>query len=569
MELSEERERQLKKMVKHLEKLLVEKAYEEAISSAKKCLDNYSSDTVHYGIAKINSIIGFSHYYLNRLDEAILSFEIALKVYNEIQPYPSADLVQVHNSLSSMYRLKGNYLQSFECIKKSIMICDVSDLVNSTCFNNLAILYHDLDNQDMAIYYYQRAIEIEQSKSDSDPSAIRRFENNLCSSFLKVGKIDKAYSLYLKSLKDSNSTDHFKMLALKGVGLVYLSKEEFHLARMYLTRALKLSETLKNSMYQVHILNGLCDVYRALNEKSKNEENLKKFIRLAKNNNKREFQIALEKIVQFCVENLDYKSAIRYKKEIIELKNNRVNDKSFYHIQIEFEIERVKYLLDKEYHFRANLERKNKRLFQLLEVNNRLRYRTELLHNQLKPVFIFNTLQEIQRVAEFGDKITASDYIAQFAALMRMVLQHAREDKVTLQKSIDLLNLYLSLLSSRLTKYMNYEVRIDFSNIKTSEFLVPPFFISTLVLDWINGSSYQEGRPLIKFRSMDNKNGFELKVEFLYSKELKIHEPGPSYQINIDQIEYWKKYALLEDVVVNVNEKSELKSKSTLELQIS
>lgn len=569
MELSEEKELELKNMVKHLEKLLVDKAYEEAISSAKKCLSNYSSDTMHYGIAKINSIIGFSHYYLNRLDEAILSFELALKVYNNIHPHPSADLVQVHNSLSSMYRLKGNYLQSFECIKKSILICDESDLINSTCFNNLAILYHDLDNQDMAIYYYQRAIEIEQSKKESDTSAIRRFENNLCSSYLKVGKIDKAYSLYSKSLRESNSSDHFRMLALKGIGVVYLSKEEFHLARNYLTRALKLSETLKNSIYQVHILNGLCDVYRGLNEKSKNEETLKKFIRLAKNNNRREFQIALEKIVQFSLENSDYKSAIRYKKEIIELKKNRVNDKSFYHIQIEFEIERVKYLLDKEYHFRASLEKKNKRLFQLLEVNSRLRYRTELLHNQLKPVFIFNTLQEIQRMAEFGDKITASDYIAQFAALMRMVLQHAREDMVTVQKSIDLLNLYLSILSSRLTRYMNYEVHIDFSNMKTSEFLVPPFFISTLVLDWINGNSYQEGRPLIKFRSIDKKNGFELKVEFLFSKEIKIHEPGSSYQINIDQIDYWKKYALLEDIAVKVSEESELKSKSTLELKIS
>lgn len=81
------------------------------------------------------------------------------------------------------------------------------------------------------------------------------------------------------------------------------------------------------------------------------------------------------------------------------------------------------------------------------------------LQDQIKPHFLFNTLNMIALEMDVGKKDKAIDHIYKLSSILRSMTQSDKD--ITLRREIELLIAYLTIQSSRYDGRLDYEVRID------------------------------------------------------------------------------------------------------------
>ena len=106
-----------------------------------------------------------------------------------------------------------------------------------------------------------------------------------------------------------------------------------------------------------------------------------------------------------------------------------------------------------------------------------LRY--EALNAAVNPHFIFNTLGAIQSFVMNKDPFQASDYIAKFARLIRITLNHAGERYISIHEEINRLSLYLELEKLRCGDKMEYKIQVEPGVDKF--FMIPNMIIQPLL----------------------------------------------------------------------------------------
>ncbi|MFK7925413.1 MAG: histidine kinase [Bacteroidia bacterium] len=117
---------------------------------------------------------------------------------------------------------------------------------------------------------------------------------------------------------------------------------------------------------------------------------------------------------------------------------------------------------------------------------NRLRQRQKsmelqqrLLRSRMNPHFIFNALNSIQRLYQDGDQLRANDYVADLGQLLRGILDHSGEEKVSLADEISMLERYLRMEQNRLDDGFQYEISLD-DSLDIYDILVPPLILQPL-----------------------------------------------------------------------------------------
>jgi two-component system LytT family sensor kinase len=102
------------------------------------------------------------------------------------------------------------------------------------------------------------------------------------------------------------------------------------------------------------------------------------------------------------------------------------------------------------------------------------------LRAQMNPHFIFNALNSIQQYILTGNVDQANKYLSKFSRLQRDVLNHSDQDFITLDKEIEMLQLYLELEQLRFND--NFEYRIDIpGDADCSEIKIPPMILQPFV----------------------------------------------------------------------------------------
>ncbi|MBC7689113.1 MAG: histidine kinase [Aquabacterium sp.] len=82
------------------------------------------------------------------------------------------------------------------------------------------------------------------------------------------------------------------------------------------------------------------------------------------------------------------------------------------------------------------------------------------LRAQMNPHFIFNCLNSIKLYTLENDSLTASEYLTKFSQLIRLVLENSRSEKVTLQKELETLTLYIELEAMRFKNKVQYKINV-------------------------------------------------------------------------------------------------------------
>ncbi|RYY70703.1 MAG: hypothetical protein EOO13_05705 [Chitinophagaceae bacterium] len=98
------------------------------------------------------------------------------------------------------------------------------------------------------------------------------------------------------------------------------------------------------------------------------------------------------------------------------------------------------------------------------------------LRTQMSPHFIFNSLNTINSFINRNDPARANQYISKFSKLIRLILDHSRQKKITLAEELEVLELYVQLERIRFDNKFDYNVDID-ENISTDSTEIPPLII--------------------------------------------------------------------------------------------
>ncbi len=102
------------------------------------------------------------------------------------------------------------------------------------------------------------------------------------------------------------------------------------------------------------------------------------------------------------------------------------------------------------------------------------------LRAQMNPHFIFNCLNSIKLYTLENDSQTASEYLTKFSQLIRLVLENSRSEKVTLQKELETLKLYIELEAMRFKNKVHYKINVV-PHIDQQYVEIPPLLLQPYV----------------------------------------------------------------------------------------
>ncbi|MCT4582705.1 MAG: histidine kinase [Flavobacteriales bacterium] len=104
----------------------------------------------------------------------------------------------------------------------------------------------------------------------------------------------------------------------------------------------------------------------------------------------------------------------------------------------------------------------------------------KLLRTQMNPHFIFNSLATIGSFIRANKKEESYRYITRFGKLMRAILECSREESISLEKEIEIIENFLFLHKLRLGEKLNYQINVD-DEIDVEEYDVPPMLLQPFI----------------------------------------------------------------------------------------
>lgn len=100
----------------------------------------------------------------------------------------------------------------------------------------------------------------------------------------------------------------------------------------------------------------------------------------------------------------------------------------------------------------------------------------QAMNSLMSPHFIFNSLTSIQNYINLNDSLKASEYLAKFSRLIRMIIEKAAQSEISLHEELTRLNYYLDLEKERFKGKFDFIIHVD-SNINTFEIMIPNMII--------------------------------------------------------------------------------------------
>lgn len=385
--------------------------------------------------------------------------------YREIKGYDSAffyliaaeEITSSSNNLLNKYLIKqlqanlqeevGNKLEARRILMQLVEIAALLERTDflATTTLNLGINYLELNELDSAQMFLENA-----EKLTEDSYA-------LCLIFQHLGRVqgikeryNSAIVYYQKSLEAAKraGSQHDVAIAQAEIGKFYLALNEIDSASTYLHRgvdqATKLNyyEVLETCYYQLFELFDQQDrkrealdfyiSYHNIADSLKNEKRIEALDELQTKYETEKKQGEISQLTQ------------RSKIQQLTIQQNRV-------IALVIVLFLLVLILILFFVYR---HRANRQLLRIMESDQRL------LRAQMNPHFFFNALTSIQNLLlEKKDTLRSSNYISQFAQLMRKTLESSREEMISIEEEIELLENYLQIEQLRYDDRFSYSIK--------------------------------------------------------------------------------------------------------------
>ena len=138
---------------------------------------------------------------------------------------------------------------------------------------------------------------------------------------------------------------------------------------------------------------------------------------------------------------------------------------------------------------------------------------TKLLRSQMNPHFIFNSLNSIQKYIWENKEEDSAEYLAQFAKLIRAILENSRKEFISLKEELDVLKLYIGLEQRRSNGKFDYRIFMD-EALVPEDILLPPLLLQPYVENAIwHGVNKKQGHGHIEINIHQSDHLLEMVID--------------------------------------------------------
>ncbi|UZD23565.1 tetratricopeptide repeat-containing sensor histidine kinase [Algoriphagus halophytocola] len=391
--------------------------------------------------------------------------------------YTALAIAEQNSKLEAFqWSIKGNiatiYYEQEEYQKALSLFEEVATNSQSSALTaslNIANIYGALDQNDSAIYYFKKALDYDQLKSN--PLQLANLYSNLSLIYVQNDQPEEGVKMAEKSLNlvDSLEIDFVKPTAYANAAMAFLGVGDLDKAEILAKESLQLSENQGNIFLQKSAWGTLSDVFAAKSDFEGSLKAYKRFSVLKDSLNNQNRRVAVSR----------KQMAFDFDKEraqaLAELEREKIVRK--YSLILANLI--VLILLCGVYFYKKRrdaLAEKNEAEFRALVSETELK----ALRAQMNPHFIFNSLNSIGDYILKNDLDDAQDYLSSFGKLMRLVLENSVQKEISLSDDVAFLELYLQVENKRQPAKFNYTIHLA-ENLEAQNILVPPMLLQPFV----------------------------------------------------------------------------------------
>lgn len=498
------------------------------------------------GAAKVLHNLGLIYQGQSHYLEALNHHQQAAGLFRQLGDQKR--LAAVLNSVGVDYMYLNDYAKAvatyFDVLKLGERAGNKLSIAHA--LNNIGLIYKRMEQYDKALYYHRKALQ-GYRQADNQPMVASAL-SNMASAYDFLQQPARALDYYNQALTINRSTANQRGIAsdLLNIGIVYHDQGQYGRALPYLQRSLRLYEQLGNKHSMNIALDYLGDWY------AKAPVNLLKRLGVLPTHRYDKALVYQQQALRMAQEigaidlqsgsweNLSrtyaatgqyarslaaYKRYVTLRDSVLNLENRTAIARK----EMQFAFEKKQALALAEHAKRqavtkAELKQQQTErnaalggggllliasavgfvLYKRKRESDQHRKESELkaeiadtemkaLRAQMNPHFIFNSLNSISDYVVKNDTKTADYYLAKFAKLMRLILEHSEKKQVTLADDLQALELYMQLEALRMPHRFTYQIQVD-DDLDPDETLIPPLLLQPFVENSIwHGLAWKEG----------------------------------------------------------------------------
>jgi len=457
--------------------------------------------------------IGKLNYRTGNYADALEGFSKALEIAKQLND--SLHIAKMYSNIGVINDVIGNYTAALNYYQHSLKIYDNlnDNQGKESVLNNIGIIFEEMKMPDKALDYYFQALELKMERGDLKSMA--GTYNNIAIIFENFKKdSDSAYYYYNHALKiyKEIGNENDEALIYSNMGVILLRKGETNNAKTFFNKALKAFRATKDPKNIATVLHYLGMVAFAESKYNQALQYYLQSVDLAQKSNVRKLESQIyDDLSRLYEQTGDYKKALEFNKKYEDIKDRLVNlekVKQIHQLETNVEIEKREHEIDilKKQSELNELELKWTKtitytlgaifilaiiIIILIFVKNKYKkeqeltaLQTRLFRSQTSPHFIFNSLMSIQTFLLANKVDKASEYLVDFAKLIRSILQHTRQSMIPLDKEIEVLQQYVKLEKLRFSDKFDYEfiIKVDEpEDIRVPPMLTQPFIENAII----------------------------------------------------------------------------------------
>lgn len=424
-------------------------------------------------------------------------------------------------NLGSSYLDMGNYEESLETQIEALKLKELTnDSTNiAIFFQSIGEVYKALGMVDKWREYLTEAKKISKNPEHASFNTQIAILNDVAGFQDKDGEHIKALQSYRKmyALAEQNKYTRGMNVALTNLSDVYLQLNDYKNALDAAIQSYKISLKENNIFGITGRCNQIGNVYVAMNKGEKAKTWYNKALKYAGDKYPDEILISYSGLFEANKITGNYKNSVVFSEKYIALKDS-LEDLSVK--EKVTELETIYQTEKKESEIthlsQQNLIQQSKLRFQKLLIwgiilgaffilsvtflllrqqklkarNKEILLRHKLLRSQMNPHFIFNSLGAIQNYMYNNENKKASFYLGNFATLMRAVLNHSREELISLKEEMETLRTYLELQKMRVG--FSFEIKCA-QKLNPGQVLIPPMLVQPFIENAIKHGVHDYG----------------------------------------------------------------------------
>ena len=453
-----------------------------------------------YSLGRLMINIGSNYISQGRLDSAAKYQLDAISIFEKLNN--SEGLTIAFLNLGNIFYKQDDFEQALTYYRSSLTHALIADHkpVQSRNYLNIGAILSIRNMNDSALFYFRKSIPVFEKAHDQ--TGLTAAYRSIGEIFFQERRLDSAefYFLKCKALAEKTNHGENRIRASKYLTELYIERAQYVKALQYASESVELARELKST----HELQKSLGLKRQVLEKTRQFEQA--YSTLLEEKILGDSIFKTERVAQISelqtqyetekkdreIENLSQQAQI----QALELNQRNTQLIGAAILVVVLILGGTVIIQRRNFEHRQSVTDMEQKLLRL----------------QMNPHFIFNALASIQTYILQSNTKESVSYLSRFAKLMRQILEHSREEFITVKEEVDMLRNYIEIQQLRFRERFDYQIEID-SDIDTEASRIPPLFAQPFIENAIeHGFKEKEAGGLLTIRFLKGVNSIQLHV---------------------------------------------------------